>query len=491
MNRHVLSKINAVATLAALTFLGCVRHQVRHEPFAPELSEARRAKSTPVSQEKRLPDEVIPPKADGNVTRTVLPNGTRVFTIPIATNPVVAALVLYDVGSRFETPETNGAAHFVEHMVFRGTENRPEPGAISRELDALGAQNNAYTSQEYTGFWIRVEASRFVQAYDVLYDMVARPLLRQSDTDIERGAILQEEKRKRDDETSFSWTILNGLMYGDDPLGRPVLGTSQTISALNRDDLLTFRQANYLPSRTVVAIAGAFDERATLKMVKDTFGSLPPSSEPRPSFAAPRLQEGPLIALDVRQEMNQALFTIAFPTYGCGDDRQYATEVLANALGGGMSSRLFTEVRDKRGLAYSVGAMNSCDSDTGEIIIRAGVELSKAEEALSVIIGELKKLKNEPMSPDELERSVSNLGGSFALGMEASIDIASYYATQEILTGAPVSPALTLALYSDVSAPSVQDIARDIFRARGLHLVVTSRRQDTAPFLNIARELGE
>lgn len=284
--------------------------------------------------------------------KSTLKNGTRVIMVPSHDTQACTVLVLFEVGSRYESAKLAGASHFVEHMMFKGTKRRPTTMDISRDLDSVGADYNAFTGKDYTGYYIKLNAAKTELAVDMLNDMLFHSAYAHEECEREREVIKEEINMYEDNPMMLSEELLEGLVY-DGTLSRPIAGTHRTMDGIDRAALLRWRDAYCVPSRMVIAVAGKIDGRI-MKMLEAGFGRVPEPKKRPPAFASSTLRGGgPRLALK-QKETEQIQFALGFPGYPYGHPKMAALSVLSVILGGGMSSRLFTQIRERRGLAYSV-----------------------------------------------------------------------------------------------------------------------------------------
>ena len=361
--------------------------------------------------------------ADGEstVTRTVLPGGLRVITESLPAVRSAAFGIWAGVGSRDEDLEHAGATHYLEHLLFKGTTRRSALD-ISAAMDAVGGELNAFTAKEYTCYYARVLDADLPLAIDVLADMVTSSLIEPKDVDAERGVILEEIAMNEDDPSDTVHEAFAAQLFGDTPLGRPILGSVDSINSIARAEIAEHYAARYKPQNLVVAAAGSLDHAEVVKLTRAAFGPfLTGEADPEPprlpGQAASPGEAGTGVRL-VSRGIEQANLVL-----GCGglsrtDDRRFALGVLNAALGGGMSSRLFQEVREKRGLAYSVYSFSSQHADTGIWGVYAGCLPAKADEVLSICRDEIAKVISGGLTNDELDRGKGQLRGSIVLGLE-------------------------------------------------------------------------
>ena len=371
-------------------------------------------------------DSLLDPH-DSAVRRSVLPGGLRVVTEFLPSVRSVALGIWVGVGSRDEDVPHAGATHYLEHLLFKGTRKRTAL-EISSAMDAVGGEMNAFTAKEYTCYYARVLDADLPLAIDVLSDMVTASLIEPRDVDAERNVVLEEIAMNDDDPTDSVHEAFTSHLFGDTPLGRPILGTVDSINAITRDQILEHYVARYTPPHLVVAAAGNVDHDAVVAGVRAAFGpALSGFGAAEP--AGPRLRGsgglwdgyGPAAGTGVKlvsRSIEQANLVLGCEGLARTDDRRFALGVLNAALGGGMSSRLFQEVREKRGLAYSVYSFTAQHADTGLWGIYVGCLPSKADEVLSICTDELAKVIADGLSDAELDRGKGQVRGGIVLGLE-------------------------------------------------------------------------
>jgi predicted Zn-dependent peptidase len=365
--------------------------------------------------------------ADSAVRKTILPGGLRVVTEFLPAVRSVALGIWVGVGSRDEDVPHAGATHYLEHLLFKGTSKRTAL-EISAEMDAVGGEMNAFTAKEYTCYYARVLDADLPLAIDVLSDMVTSSLIEPKDVDAERNVVLEEIAMNEDDPTDTVHEAFTGRLFGDTPLGRPILGTVDSINAITREQIFEHYQARYTPPHLVVSAAGNLEHEAVVELVRAAFGPALGDfggADPAP----PRLRDagglwdgygtaaGSGITL-VSRPIEQANLVLGCEGLSRTDERRFALGVLNAALGGGMSSRLFQEVREKRGLAYSVYSFASQHADTGLWGIYAGCLPSKADEVLSICSAEVAKVVEAGLTDAELDRGKGQVRGGIVLGLE-------------------------------------------------------------------------
>ncbi|UFQ18418.1 MULTISPECIES: M16 family metallopeptidase [Streptomyces] len=405
----------------------------------------------------------------GTVRRTTLPGGLRVVTETLPSVRSATFGIWAGVGSRDETPSLNGATHYLEHLLFKGTKKRSALD-ISSALDAVGGEMNAFTAKEYTCYYARVLDTDLPLAIDVVCDMLTGSLIRQEDVDAERGVILEEIAMTEDDPGDCVHDLFAHTMLGDTPLGRPVLGTEETINALDADRIRRFYKKHYDPTRLVVAAAGNVDHNKVVRQVRAAFekaGALtrtdatpmPPRQGSRALRTAGRVEV-------INRKTEQAHVILGMPGLARTDERRWALGVLNTALGGGMSSRLFQEVREKRGLAYSVYSYTSGFADTGLFGVYAGCRPSQVHDVLKICRDELDRVAEHGLSDDEIGRAIGQLAGSTVLGLEDTGALMNRIGKSELCWGEHMSVDEMLAKISAVTPDEVRDVARDVLGHR-------------------------
>jgi len=411
-------------------------------------------------------------------SKTVLPNGLRLVTVPMPDNPSVTVLVMVEAGSKYETKETNGISHFLEHMVFKGTPQRPKASDISRELDGIGAQYNAFTSQEYTGYYAKADARHFGRVLDVVADMYQHPLFDAAEIEKEKGVIIEELRMYRDLPQRHVHDILSSLLHGDQPAGWDVIGTEETIRSFGRDSFLRYRSEHYVASATTVIVAGSFDEQTIGERVAAAFSGIPTGPK-QPKLAVRESQSAPAILIE-RKETDQTHLAIAFRAFPVLDPRVPVMQVLSSALGAGMSSRLFTKMRDELGICYYIRASYDAFTDHGDLTISAGVDNGRVDVALTGILAECARLTADLMPPAELQKVKDYLAGTTMLELETSDARAEYAGGEEVLKGRIETPDELIARVNAVTAAEVQALARQIFTDEGLNLALIGRAEEKA-----------
>ena len=411
--------------------------------------------------------------------KSTLANGVRVVTAEMPQIASVACFVMLAAGSRYETPESNGIAHFAEHMFFKGTERRPSARAISTEIDAIGGEFNAFTGKELTGYYVKCGSETRDVALDVLTDMLLRSRFDPEEIEREKGVILEEMNVYLDTPQRYVGTVYDRLLYGDQPLGWDILGRRETIQGATRETFLGYLDAWYRPERIVVGVAGRIGDGLHGRL-EELLGSLEPGST---GAAAPVEipENGSAVALHTK-DSEQAHLLLGVRGYPLGHPDRYVLQLLTVVLGGGMSSRLFTEVRERRGLGYYVHASSSAYTDTGTLYTGAGVDVSKVDEAITTILGELRKIAAEPVPADELEKARGYAKGRFVLRLESPQGTIQYGLRHEVLEGEIEEPDDLLREIDAVTVEDIQRVARDLLDGKRLYLALVGPFDDTERF---------
>ncbi|MFA6534404.1 MAG: pitrilysin family protein [Patescibacteria group bacterium] len=370
--------------------------------------------------------------------KRTLPSGLTVLTAPLRETQTVTVLLLVKVGSRYEEKTSNGYSHFLEHLMFKGTTKRPSTLVLSRELDAVGADYNAFTGKDHTGYYIKVNAAKLELALDLLADMIFNSLYDGAEIEREKGVIGEEINMYQDNPLMFVEDMAEEMIFSGNHLGWLISGSKQTVQAASRQKLLAYRSQFYQPANMVLTLAGKVNPGAN-KLINKYFGGETEKHQPKKFEAFKTKQTAPRIK-NLNKKTDQVQAVIGWPGIGYDHPDVYAAYLLAIILGGNMSSRLFIEVRERRGLCYYIRAMNNVYQDTGCFLIQAGLDKKRVPEAVKVILGEVEKLKNQAVKPDELKRAQEFLRGKLAIELEDSEKLADWYGKQELLSGEALAP---------------------------------------------------
>ncbi|GGN53377.1 putative zinc protease [Actinoplanes lobatus] len=408
------------------------------------------------------------------VKKTVLPSGLRIVTEAIPTTRSTALGIWVGIGSRDETPTLHGASHFLEHLLFKGTPKRTAL-EISSQIEAVGGETNAFTTKEYTCYYARVLDADLPLAVDVLVDAVADSILDPADVETERGVILEEIAMHEDEPGDEVHDIFAEAIYGDHPLGRLISGTPDSISPMTRDQINRFYRRHYTAPEVVVAAAGNLDHATVVRLVRKALAGTPldtgPAEPAQPRAGDKRVRVRKARNLVLHRDTEQAHIVLGGPGVGRHDERRFALGVLNNVLGGGMSSRLFQEIREKRGLAYSVYSYAGHYADSGLVGVYAGCAPAKAREVLDLIRAELDRIAAHGITAEELVRGKGMAKGSYVLGLEDTGSRMSRLAKSELLHGDLMGVDEMLARVDGVTVGEVAAVATDLL-AQPLSLAV-------------------
>jgi predicted Zn-dependent peptidase len=411
--------------------------------------------------------------------RHTLDNGVRVVLAPMPQAQSVTVALMYAAGSRYETRETNGIAHFAEHMFFKGTENRPSSRDIAGEIDAIGGEFNAFTGKEYTGYYVRCAAEHRDTALDVLVDMLRRSKFEAEEIEREKGVIIEEMNMYFDTPRDYIGGVYDDLLYGDQPLGWDIIGRKETVRAATRETFMKYLETWYHPDRLVVGIGGKIDGDV-LDSVTRHLGDLSPAATGAPQPVASN-GNGTRVRIHTKQS-DQAHIVLGVPSFPLRHPDRYSLQMLATVLGGGMSSRLFIEVRERRGLAYYVFGTNHSYTDAGSLYAQAGVDINRIDDAVGTVAAELRRIAEEPVPTDELEKARSFAKGRFVLQLENPHGLIMYGLRKEVLEGETVDPADVLAEIDKVTGDDVQRVARELIDDKRLRLAVIGPFDDADRF---------
>jgi predicted Zn-dependent peptidase len=412
--------------------------------------------------------------------RNVLDNGLRVLTAPISSARSVTCYIMLAAGSRYENAQNRGIAHFAEHMFFKGTERRPTAKDIAIEVDGFGGEFNAFTSKEYTGYYIRCAGEQRDQALDVLVDMVRNSKFDAEEIEREKGVIIEEMNMYFDTPRDYVSSVYDELLFGDNPLGWEVLGSKETITAATRDTFVDYLTSWYKPERMVVGVAGMIGDELQPRL-EELLGGIEPGPTGRPAPAEVAFSDEPRVRIHTK-DSDQANICLGVPSYPLGHPDRYALQMLGTVLGSGMSSRLFLEVRERRGLAYYVYGLNNSFTDAGTLVSQAGVDLKRADEAVGVIAKEFKRLVTEPVPADELEKARALAKGRFVLQTESPNGLLLFGLRREVVEGEAIEPSELLEALDSVTVEDVHRVAQDVIGTQGLRLAVIGPFDDPAVF---------
>ena len=412
--------------------------------------------------------------------RTTLSNGLRVLTAPLPHAQSVACYIMLAAGSRYENASNRGIAHFAEHMFFKGTEKRPSSRDLTTVVDGMGGEFNAFTSKEYTGYYIRCAGEKRDTALDVLVDMIRNSKFDSEELEREKGVILEEMNMYFDTPRDYVSSIYEELLFGDNPLGWETLGKRDTVKAATRETFTDYLGHWYTPARMVVGVAGMVGDDL-IPRLEDLLGDMSGNGTGVPTPAAVDHSSEPRVRAHSK-DSDQAQICVGVPSYALAHPDRYALQLLGTVLGTGMSSRLFLEVRERRGLAYYVYGLNSAYTDAGTLYAQGGVDINRVDEAISVIVEEFRKMAEDIVPADELEKARALAKGRFVLQTESPNGLILFGLRREVLEGTAPEPEELLAGLDAVTAEDVQRVAQDVIGTQGMRLAVIGPFDDPARF---------
>ena len=418
-------------------------------------------------------------------SKQVLKNGLRVVTIPMRDNPTVTVLVLVEAGSKYETKKVNGISHFLEHMCFKGTVKRPKAVDVSKELDALGSLYNAFTAQEYTGYYAKSDARHFTQIFDIVSDIYLNSTFPEAEMEKEKGVIIEEINMYEDMPNRHVQDLLMKLLYGDQPAGWNVAGEKTNILNMKRADFVKYKSEHYLPEATVLVVAGQVTEGEVMNEVNKIFGSISRGTKGK-KVKVLEEQSKPESLIGFKKT-DQTHFVLGVRTYDLFSKKNAALSVLSGVLGGGMSSRLFQKLREEMGVGYYVRASNDAYTDHGFFQISAGVDNKRIDEVLQAVLSECKKLTEELVDPEELHKAKECLIGNMKLSLESSDDIANFYGGQELLRHEIKNVEEKTKEIREVTAKQIQNLSKEIFINQKLNLAIIGPFKDKNRFVKVLR----
>lgn len=399
-----------------------------------------------------------------------LPNGLRVVSAPNSQTEAVTILILVGIGGRFEGDKQKGISHFLEHLFFKGSKSRPSTFEISKELDSIGANYNAFTGEEYTGFYVQSSAGDFDRAFDVISDMFINPLFDKDEIEREKGVILQESNMYHDMPQMYVQIMNQKQMFGAHPLGFDLVGDSEHIKATTREDIVAYHDQNYSPENTIIVISGNLENLNLKQKISEKFGKKMPNS---PTETQPyRLRPVASALVEEQRQVDQTHLALSFISLSKSDEQKYTLTLLSSLLGGAMSSRLFMEIREKRGLAYYVRSSNTSYADTGIFSILSGVKPESLSEVVQIILKETDDLKKNGPSEEELERAKGNIRGSLAISLEDSLEIASFAAEDMLYFGKIRSISEIIDRINAVTREDIAKLCREIFTKERMGLSI-------------------
>jgi predicted Zn-dependent peptidase len=415
-------------------------------------------------------------------TSSNLRNGTRVIIAPRKDTQAVTVMVFVKVGSRYEAVPLNGASHFLEHLMFKGTQRRPDTQTISRELDSIGAEYNAFTSKDHTAYYIKASKQHLDLALDMLSDMLIHSKFDAKELDRERGVIIEEINMYEDNPMALVEDVFEKQLYGDTPLGRNIAGTKQGIAKMDRAAMLRYKDAYYVGSNTTVIVSGSVPKNIR-SLVAAYFQKLS-SKRMGKRFVAQTSFAKPGVVLR-QKATEQVHLTIGMPTFGYRDKRNDALALLSVILGGTMSSRLFIEIRERRGLCYYIRASVNPYEQVGHLAIQAGIDKQRIDQAIPAITAELAKVTRTGITAEELHRAKEYVKGKFILSLEDSENVAGWLGKQVLFQRKVKTDAQRIAEIERVTRRAVEQVGRQVLRPSAYRLAIVGPFADPQRFTKL------
>lgn len=404
-----------------------------------------------------------------NYRKSVLSNKVPLYMIPIKGARATTALILFKTGSKYETKENSGISHFLEHMFFKGTKKRPNTLSLTSEMDSLGGEYNAFTSKEFTGYWFKVAGNKLGKALEIMGDMLFNSKFSAEEIEREKGVIIEELNMYEDNPQMHIDDIFESCLYGDTPAGRETIGTKENIKNFSREDFMRYFETQYGAKSVYIVLAGAIKSTDKKLVVKTFNGFKDKKHVTKPAVV--EKQRAPQIRISPKKT-DQVTLSLGIRTFGFENPDEYKLRLLAIILGGSMSSRLFINLRERNGLAYFVHTNMESYSDSGYMTTEAGVPVAKTEAAIKIIVAEYKKLTTELVTAKELKRAKDMLQGKVLLQMEASDNLANWYARQAMYRKKILTPGELINNIKKVTPEQIRGLAKKIFVNKGLNLAL-------------------
>jgi len=421
-----------------------------------------------------------------NYQRKVLANGLRVITAPMPSLESATAMVMVGAGSRYESKQNNGISHFLEHMAFKGTEKRPTALDIMTEIDGIGGEFNAFTGKEVTGYYIKSSKNHIEICLDVISDILQNSKFDESEIEKERGVILQEINMYEDAPMRKIGDVYENLVFGDTPLGWDIVGEKEVIKAIKREDFTGYMSKLYSPDNMTVVVSGGITAEKAFDLAQKYFGQMSKFDTLR--YDKVDLKQAKPKVFIKSKKTEQAHIALGFKTASNLTPDRYALAVLSAILGGGASSRLFHEVREKRGLAYFVRTSSEHYLDNGTLTAFAGLDPNKIKEAISVIVGEFKKAKEGKLGGEnELKKAKEFLKGHMVLELEDSRSVAGFFAQQELLDKEIETINEIIKKIDGVTREELQQAAQKYFVEQGLNLAIIGDFKEKTEFESLLK----
>ncbi|MDD5639460.1 MAG: pitrilysin family protein [Candidatus Pacebacteria bacterium] len=417
--------------------------------------------------------------------KTTLKNGLRIITVKQKETQAAAVFVLVKTGSKYESKNISGISHFLEHMFFKGTKKMKNLQEVAEKLDRIGGNYNAFTSEECTGYYAKVDSSHFDIALEWVADIFLNSKVPASEMEKERGVIIEELNMYKENPIMHINQIWKEVLYGNQPAGWDIGGTKESVLNITRPQILNYIKDAYKPNNTVICVAGNFNEEETIKKI-DKYFSIMKKGKAINKLPVIENQTEPQIKICFKK-IKQTNMILGFKTYNMFDDRRYVLNVISAFLGGMMSSRLYGQIVDKMGAAYYIYTSNDNDSDTGYLAVSSGIENGKLFLVIEAILKEFKNLKKQKVSKEELQKAKDYIKGKMVLGLESSDSKASYYGMQELMTDKIYSPEQIFKKIESITAEDIMEVANDIFKNEKLNLAILGPYKEKNDFRKILK----
>ncbi|OGH86653.1 MAG: hypothetical protein A2493_02210 [Candidatus Magasanikbacteria bacterium RIFOXYC12_FULL_33_11] len=402
-----------------------------------------------------------------------LKNKAKVYFVPLQDTKSLTTLVMYPVGSRYEAEKMAGVSHYVEHLMFKGTKKRPNTLTLTREIDRLGAQYNAFTGKEYTGYYIKADAKYSEVSMDILSDMLFNSKFDQKEMEREKGPIIEEIRMYKDNPLMSIDSLFEDLMFDGCPLGRDIAGTEAHVRSYKRPDVIKYRDTYYSPNNMTIVVAGAIDDKVK-SQVKKYFGAGKNNGGRKREytpFCFGAVAKDKRIVVS-KKETDQVQMMLGFPGFHYNEKENYAEGVLNTILGGSMSSRLFIQIRERRGLAYMIRSGSDNFRDTGYVYVRAGLEAKNINKAIEVIKKEIERICEKGVTKKELADAKTHIRGAFTLSLEDSSAQANYYASEALFSQNMEDPEERLQKIEKITNEDIIKVAKQVFKWNQMRVAI-------------------
>ncbi|MBI4138211.1 MAG: insulinase family protein [Candidatus Wildermuthbacteria bacterium] len=403
------------------------------------------------------------------INKTTFKSGLRLLTIPEKNTTTATVVALVGTGSKYEEKRINGVSHFLEHMFFKGTKNRPTSFDVVAPIENVGGIFNAFTTQDVTGYFVKVDARHVDMALEIVADIFLNSVFSQEEIEKEKGVVIEEINMRKDAPQTRVWDLWEQVILGDQPAGWDVAGTKESVSGLKREDIVGYVNSQYVAKNTVIAVAGNIQEEKMAERVESLFQNVA-TGEFKPKYPVVPYRMDPPVFLETRKT-DQTHLALGVMARNAFHKDRYAQDILAGILGDGMSSRMFMEIREKMGLAYYIYTASRKDPDTGFLATFAGVKNEYAERAVAAIVEEYRRIKDVRVSSQELRNGKDKALGGLAMRLEPSEVQAEFYGMQEVLENRFFSPEEVYGMIEEVTVQDIQRVAQELFSAGNLRLV--------------------